>query len=60
MIDDEVPKVRNAVAWVYLRLIENVYQMVFTSSDTLSLYIQKALNHITDHHRITTLILSSL
>lgn len=60
MIDDDVPKVRNAVAWVYLRLIENVYQMVFTSNDTLTVYIEKALNHINDHHRVTTLILSSL
>ena len=49
MINDPVPKVRNASAYLLYRLAENVPQLVFNSQEYLDLFVSSCLNRLSDH-----------
>lgn len=42
-----------------LRMAENVTQLILCSTENIDLFVTKTVAHITDHHRITALLLSA-
>lgn len=56
MIDDQVPKVRMAAAWMYFRMTLNCFQLIFASEENLRIFMEKALHHMQDHYRIAILL----
>lgn len=53
-LDDPAPKVRKAASWMCFRMVENCSNLVFNSPETLDLFINKLVSHISDHHIVAT------
>ena len=60
MINDPVPKVRQTVSFVYYKLSEFVPQVIFQSEATLDHFVGRCLEHIGEHHLISTLLFGAL
>ena len=60
MINDSVAKVRQTVAFVYYKLSEFVPELIFTTEENLNLFITHIMEHIHEHHLISTLLIGAL
>jgi hypothetical protein len=60
MIEDPSPNVRSACAYFLMRTIEHQETLVLSSEANFTTFINKILNHIQDHQRITGLLLKAL
>lgn len=60
MINDPAPKVRQTVAFVFYKLSEFVPEIIFQSEANLDLFINRCLEHIPEHHLISTLVIGAL
>jgi importin subunit beta-1 len=60
MINDQVPKVRQTVAFVLYKLSEFVPEIIFMSQQNLDLFVNRCLEHIQEHHLISTLVIGAL
>lgn len=60
MINDPVPKVRQTVAFVMYKLSEFVPEVIFMSTGNLELFVNSCLQHLGEHHLISTLIVGAL
>jgi importin subunit beta-1 len=60
MINDKVPKVRQTVAFVYYKLSEFVPEVILQAQNTMDLFVNRCLEHINEHHLISTLLMGAL
>lgn len=60
MINDPVPKVRQTVAFVFYKLSEFVPELIFMNQANLDQFINCCIDHVPEHHLISTLLIGAL
>lgn len=60
MINDPIPKVRQTVAFVFYKLSEFVPEVIFMTPGNLELFVNSCLQHLPEHHLISTLVVGAL
>lgn len=60
MINDPIPKVRQTVGFVYYKLSEFVPELIMSSPENLEIFIKNSVDHIQEHHLISTLLIGGL
>ncbi|CDW91160.1 importin subunit beta-1 [Stylonychia lemnae] len=60
MLDDNIERVRQSVAYAYYKLAQNIPEVILSSQHTADLFINKSLIHLCEDPAISTLLVGGL
>ena len=60
MINDPIPKVRQTAAFVLYKMSEFLPELILSSQANMDLFVNNCLDHLPEHHLISTLVMGAL